>query len=66
MRSQKLSNRAPRPFKTKTDRWSGIRENKSFLAAAKGVLKSDPTKSQSTSPAETPVEKSADSPANGK
>ena len=23
MRSQKINNRTPRPFKTKTDRWSG-------------------------------------------
>ena len=35
MRSQKVSNRAPRPFKTKTDRWSGVRVPKVLFTAPK-------------------------------
>jgi hypothetical protein len=35
MRSQKISNRAPRPFKTKNDRWSGVRTPKVLFTAPK-------------------------------
>jgi hypothetical protein len=35
MRSQKVSNRAPRPFKTKNDRWTGVRVPKVIFTAPK-------------------------------
>ncbi len=53
MRSQKLNNRAPRPFKAQTDRWSGIRQQKSFIAAPKPAQQR-PAK-PGTSPEETPA-----------
>jgi hypothetical protein len=38
MRSQKVSNRAPRPFKTKNDRWSGVRVPKVIFTAPKPAV----------------------------
>ncbi len=35
MRSQKVSNRSPRPFKTNTDQWSGVRTPKVLFTAPK-------------------------------
>ncbi|MBN8418686.1 MAG: hypothetical protein J0L73_07225 [Verrucomicrobia bacterium] len=57
MRSQKISNRAPRPFKTKNDRWSGVREPKAFFSTPKPVVR--PAK------ADAPAEKPADQTAAG-
>lgn len=38
MRSQKVSNRAPRPFKTKNDRWTGVRVPKVIFTAPKPAV----------------------------
>jgi len=35
MRSQKVSNRAPRPFKINTDQWSGVRTPKVLFTPPK-------------------------------
>ncbi len=56
MRSQKVSNRAPRPFKIKTDQWSGVRAPKVFFTAPKPAataVKADAT-------AEKPVDQEVD------
>ncbi len=37
MRSQKVSNRSPRPFKTKNDQWSGVRTPKVLFTAPKAA-----------------------------
>jgi hypothetical protein len=59
MKSQKISNRAPRPFKTKNDRWSGVREPKGFLPPAKPVVR--PAKADAAKDSAKPsAEKSAD------
>lgn len=60
MRSQKINNRAPRPFKNKnSDRWSGVRDQKPFFAAPKPVLRTvkpgtATTENKSTGAAESP------------
>ncbi|MDB6003771.1 MAG: hypothetical protein JWR15_758 [Prosthecobacter sp.] len=38
MRSQKVSNRSPRPFKTNTDQWSGVRVPKILFTAPKPAV----------------------------
>lgn len=38
MRSQKVSNRSPRPFKTKNDQWSGVRTPKVLFTAPKPTV----------------------------
>lgn len=59
MKSQKISNRAPRPFKTKNDRWSGVRDQKSFFPTPKPVVR--PAKADAAlDPAKPAADKSAD------
>ncbi|MFZ2276663.1 MAG: hypothetical protein WAW39_02645 [Prosthecobacter sp.] len=58
MRSQKVSNRAPRPFKTKNDRWSGVRVPKVIFTAPKPAVPAVKT--------DTAAEKAADKAADGK
>lgn len=42
MRSQKVSNRSPRPFKIQNDQWSGIRTPKVLFTAPKPAAKAEP------------------------
>ena len=55
MRSQKVSNRAPRPFKNKADQWSGVRVPKVLFTAPKPVtpvVKADAAAKKSADQAE--------------
>ncbi|WP_395734956.1 hypothetical protein [Prosthecobacter sp.] len=49
MKSQKINNRAPRPFKNKADRWSGGNSQGFIPASAKPVQR--PAKSAAQNPA---------------
>lgn len=52
MRSQKVSNRAPRPFKTKNDRWTGVRVPKVIFTAPKPVVPAVKAKAAAEKPAD--------------
>jgi len=57
MRSQKVSNRAPRPFKTKTDRWSGVRVPKTLFTAPKPAVPAVNAGAAAEKPADQAAEK---------
>ncbi len=61
MKSQKINNRSPRPFKTKADRWSGGRDQKTFFTPAKPAVRI-----AKPAAAETADKKSTDSTSEGK
>lgn len=63
MKSQKINNRAPRPFKNKADRWSGGNSQGFIPASAKPVQR--PAKSAAQNPAKPAAEKPADQAAAG-
>lgn len=56
MRSQKVSNRSPRPFKIQTDQWSGIRAPKVLFTAPKPAAPA----AKADAGAAKPTEKKAD------
>ena len=53
MRSQKVSNRSPRPFKIQNEQWSGVRTPKVLFTAPKPAVPAIKV----AAPAETPVNK---------
>lgn len=59
MRSQKINNRAPRPFKTKADRWSG---GQGFIPVSgpKPVLRPARQEADAKPPTEKPADKAED------
>lgn len=59
MRSQKINNRAPRPFKTKADRWSGG-QNFIPFSAPKPVARSAKAAPAARPAAEKPADKADD------
>ncbi len=56
MRSQKVSNRSPRPFKIQTDQWSGIRAPKVLFTAPKPAVPAV----KADAAAEKPADQTAD------
>ena len=52
MRSQKVSNRSPRPFKTKNDQWSGVRTPKVLFTAPKPAVPAAKVEASAEKPAD--------------